>query len=66
MQIPRKDKKDYSKKDDLSHLDMDTATVVSSNDMTGLIQRAPKSDSDQEDYEELYDYNATTITEKES
>ena len=65
MQDSNRGKNGAEKKDKFAHLDMDTAPVVSSNDMTGLIQRAPKSDAELEAYEELYDYNATAIVEDE-
>ncbi|MCL2056857.1 MAG: hypothetical protein FWH02_06540 [Oscillospiraceae bacterium] len=59
-----KKKKNSEKKDSLGHLDMATAAVVSSGDMTGLIQQAPHSNEDQEAYEELYEYTGSPLKKR--
>ena len=59
MQDNKKNKKNAAKKDNLSHLDLDTANASSSMDCTGLIPAKPESHSEREAYKEICDYEAS-------
>ena len=52
----KKNKNGLGSKGDLRHLEMESASVSSSGDQTGLIPAALKSRSEKESYEDLRDF----------